>query len=278
MDYENVLLVKNEVYIYQIPPRQSNRGYRAADWGLDTPFWTGRLRIVAKGKDLTLKLEDRNSGELYAKCPVDAFPGIAVESVMDSSRYFVIRLMADDGRTMYTGLGFAERSDSFDFNVTIQDHFKWVQQEKEVAETEEKLKSQPSLNLGFKEGQTIKLNLNTRRTGDDPSVSGESVKPKQVVKLAGGSTAAGLLPPPPAPSMSRSRGTRGAALSGATHTVTTAPVVEGSNLLDGTTPCHTSANQASNVDLLADIFGPAKVAGDTQNSNEAASVSWSDFH
>ena len=37
---------------------------RAADWKLDAPDWTGRLRIVAKGKDITLKLEDRDSGKL----------------------------------------------------------------------------------------------------------------------------------------------------------------------------------------------------------------------
>lgn len=36
--------------------------FRASDWKLDAPDWTGRLRVVAKGKDLTIKLEDKNSG------------------------------------------------------------------------------------------------------------------------------------------------------------------------------------------------------------------------
>ena len=39
-----------------------------------------------------------NLGELFAKCPVDAHPGIAVESVTDSSRYFVLRIKDDGGR------------------------------------------------------------------------------------------------------------------------------------------------------------------------------------
>ena len=37
---------------------------RAADWKLDEPDWTGRLRVVSKGNDLVLKLEDANTGNL----------------------------------------------------------------------------------------------------------------------------------------------------------------------------------------------------------------------
>lgn len=126
LDYESVLLVKKEVFLYSLPPRQTTRGYRAADWTLDSPAWTGRMKMVSKSNKNTLfiKLEDAVSGKLYAQCPIEDYPGVAVEQVLDSSRYFVIRLMADDGRTVFVGIGFAERSDSFDFNVAIQDHFK----------------------------------------------------------------------------------------------------------------------------------------------------------
>ncbi|XP_070560728.1 NECAP-like protein CG9132 isoform X2 [Ptychodera flava] len=71
---------------------------RAADWKLDQHDWKGRLRVVTKGNDCIIKLEDKTSGELFAKCPVDVYPGIAVEAVMDSSRYFVIRLMDENDR------------------------------------------------------------------------------------------------------------------------------------------------------------------------------------
>ena len=64
------------------------------------------------------------SGELFAKCPVDEYPGIAVESVLDSSRYFVIRIKDDGGRSAFIGIGFTDRADSFDLNVTLSDHFK----------------------------------------------------------------------------------------------------------------------------------------------------------
>jgi hypothetical protein len=75
--------------------------FRAADWNLNEPQWTGRLRLVAKGKDCVLKLEDKTTGELFAKCPIDQYPGIAIEAVTDSSRYFVIRIQDDNGNDIF---------------------------------------------------------------------------------------------------------------------------------------------------------------------------------
>lgn len=37
--------------------------FRAADWKLDAPDWTGRMRLISRGKDLELKLEDKTSGK-----------------------------------------------------------------------------------------------------------------------------------------------------------------------------------------------------------------------
>lgn len=83
------------------------------------------------------------------------YPGIAVETVSDSSRYFVLRIQDDNGedvnvsvlcvfqfylaenvtcvcararvsagRSAFIGVGFGDRGDAFDFNVALQDHFK----------------------------------------------------------------------------------------------------------------------------------------------------------
>lgn len=133
---------------------------RAADWNLAVPDWTGRMRLVAKGTECTLKLEDKISGELFAKCPVEAYPGIAIESVSDSSRYFVLRIQDDSGRAAFIGVGFSDRSDSFDLNVALQDHFKWLKQSQEIAKegTSEEA-SKPRLDLSFKAGETIKINM-----------------------------------------------------------------------------------------------------------------------
>lgn len=129
---------------------------RAADWNLNEPTWTGRMRLVTKGVDVALKLEDK-SGALYANCPIETYPGVAVESVNDSSRYFVIRVQDDGGRSAFIGLGFGDRSDSFDLNVALQDHFKWVKNQQDIEN--EKEKPRQELDLGFKEGETIKINM-----------------------------------------------------------------------------------------------------------------------
>ncbi|XP_078697321.1 NECAP-like protein CG9132 isoform X1 [Branchiostoma floridae x Branchiostoma belcheri] len=180
-DYESIVCVKPEVFVYRIPPRPSNRGYRAADWKLDAPDYTGRMRIVAKGKNCVIKIEDKNSGELFAQAPVDAYPGVAVESVTDSSRYFVIRVQDDSGRSAFIGMGFGDRGDSFDFNVALQDHFKWVRKSEQI-EKEGTTDTGPKLDLGFKEGQTITINIGKKKSGSKAKPSGG---------------AGGFLPPPP---------------------------------------------------------------------------------
>ncbi|XP_066528000.1 adaptin ear-binding coat-associated protein 2 isoform X2 [Hoplias malabaricus] len=143
------------------------------------------MKITAKNKTAFIKLEDKNTGELFAQAPVEQYPGSAVEAVTDSSRYFVIRIEDGNGRHAFIGIGFADRGDSFDFNVALQDHFKWVKQESELAKQEANQSSAPKLDLGFKEGQTIKISLGNIKKKD--AVGGGKTRP-------GGS---GLLPPPP---------------------------------------------------------------------------------
>ncbi|XP_026478687.1 NECAP-like protein CG9132 [Ctenocephalides felis] len=192
--YESVLLVKSEVFVFKIPARTSNRGYRADDWNLTEPSWTGRMRLVCKGSLCTIKLEDKATGELFAQCPIESYPGIAVEAVTDSSRYFVLRIQDGSGRSAFIGLGFGDRSDSFDFNVALQDHFKWLKKEQEIEK--EKVEPQQKLDLGFKENETIKINMKiTKKDGSESSKS----KPKVGISPPGSS----ILPPPPGNSSGR---------------------------------------------------------------------------
>lgn len=64
------------------------------------------MRMVSSGAALNIKLEDKMSGQLFANCPVEAYPGVAIEPVSDSSRYFVLRIQDDNGRSAFIGVGF----------------------------------------------------------------------------------------------------------------------------------------------------------------------------
>ncbi|XP_054855371.1 adaptin ear-binding coat-associated protein 1 [Eublepharis macularius] len=231
LEYEAVLCVKPDVSVYRIPPRASNRGYRASDWKLDQPDWTGRLRITSKGKTAYIKLEDKVSGELFAQAPIDQYPGIAVETVTDSSRYFVIRIQDGNGRSAFIGIGFGDRGDAFDFNVALQDHFKWVKQETEISKESQEIDSRPKLDLGFKEGQTIKLNIGnmpTKKSGVTKSRPAGSGGPSLLPPPPGGKT---VLPTPP--------------LAAISNHVTPPPVLKSSNV--------------GNTDILLDLDLPAPV-------------------
>jgi len=161
-DYERIHLVKAEVFVYNIPPRPSNRGYRASDWKLDAPDFTGRLKVVSRGEKLFIKIEDKVSGELFAQCPIEEYPGVAIEAVLDSSRYFVVRIQNDAGQSANVGIGFADRGDSFDLNVALQDYFKGLKNEQDSTQA-----PAPKLDLAFKEGQTIKIQIKKKDVGDD---------------------------------------------------------------------------------------------------------------
>ncbi|CAI2724591.1 unnamed protein product [Schistosoma spindalis] len=113
---------------------------------------------------------------------------------------------------------------------------------------EENAGNQPAKDMSFKEGEKIKLNLNTRRTGDDPNPKSKVTRP-----LTYG-LSSGLLPPPPPPAVSRSRGSRVVG--------DTAPL--SGNLLDSdpSQPNYTNTvctpnvpSTTSNVDLLSDFLG-----------------------
>lgn len=56
---------------------------------------------------------------LFASCPIQNAQ--TVESAIDSSRYFVLRLSDGKGRHALIGIGFNDRAQAFDFKVALQD-------------------------------------------------------------------------------------------------------------------------------------------------------------
>lgn len=218
------------------------------------------MKITALGKNAFIKLEDKNNGELFAQAPVDQYPGIAVEAVTDSSRYFVVRIEDGNGRHAFIGLGFADRGDSFDFNVALQDHFKWVKQESELAKQEATQSAVPKLDLGFKEGQTIKISIGNIKKKDGTSQGGAKAR----------SMGSGLLPPPP--------GVKAGGFLPPPEAPQPAPVAQPSSatLLDFGAPAPAAA-AAAPAQPAQDLWGDFTAAGSGGSSEMSTKSGWVQF-
>lgn len=84
---ERTLHICREVNVFKIPPRPDAGGFHSGEWRIADKIFTGRLRVVSIGDACELRLEDPNTGELFAVCPVPfGQRSICVESVTDSSR------------------------------------------------------------------------------------------------------------------------------------------------------------------------------------------------
>jgi len=183
-DYEQTLLILKECFVYRIGPRPSAAGYKAQDWDPTKFIWSGRLVIVEKGQHCTIKFEDPNSGDVFALCPVDE---TSVEPVVDSSRYFVLKIQDGSGRHAFVGMGFTERNDAFDFNTCVLDYLKHKKAEVDNATAVQKLASGPKIDYSLQ--GSIHVELKGAGVGGSarPKKSGDN-------NLGGGGL---LLPPPP---------------------------------------------------------------------------------
>ncbi|NXL23293.1 NECP2 protein, partial [Setophaga kirtlandii] len=182
-EYESVLCVKPAVLVYRVPPRASNRGYR---WGPRPP--AGCQRLLAWGglapslRGLWGPLLMRCAGFVTPREELRGCPGAA-------QGLWVAQGQHRDCRRAFIGVGFVDRGDAFDFNVALQDHFKWVRQQSELARQAQDLEQGPKLDLGFKEGQTIKLNIANMKKKEGGT---GSTRPRPA-----GLGGLSLLPPPP---------------------------------------------------------------------------------
>ncbi|TFK30059.1 adaptin ear-binding coat-associated protein 1 [Coprinopsis marcescibilis] len=192
-EIESILHIAREVLVYKIPPLTKNAGHRAGEWGdLADPLWKGRLRIVEKSSGATLIFED--STTVFAKTAYDP-QRPSVEAVLDSSRYFVVRV-EDAGKKAYIGMGFVERTDSFDFNVALQDYTKRYKSAQKAALEPETVDPQvplgPKKDYTLKEGQTFSINIPGR---------GKSATSSNLFETGSSDSSSGpafpLLPPPP---------------------------------------------------------------------------------
>lgn len=185
-----MLFAQREVLVYQVPPAASSAGHKADDW--KKCIFKGPCRVMSKGNDLSIRLFDASSGNLFAECQI---PGgdhrKYVEPVTDSSRFFVLKI-TNGKRHAYIGLGFEERNDAFDFKCTLNDFKSTGKQNSTDNQLAEMCKS--SKDLSLKEGQTITIKLKGMSQSQTCSSREQG---KSQSKQADDSSCFGILLPPP---------------------------------------------------------------------------------
>uniref|UniRef100_A0A0E0MZ89 NECAP PHear domain-containing protein n=2 Tax=Oryza TaxID=4527 RepID=A0A0E0MZ89_ORYRU len=176
---ELVLFQVAECYVYLIPPRKTAASYRADEWNVNKWAWEGTLKVVSKGEECIIKLEDKNTGELYARAFLREDEPHPVEPVIDSSRYFVLRVEENiDGRQRHAfiGLGFRERPQAYDFQAALHDHMKYpcvhylkhdiyLNKKKTAEEMVQHYEKSSSVDYSLKEGETLVLQLKNKESG-----------------------------------------------------------------------------------------------------------------
>lgn len=132
-----------------------------------------------------------------------------VEQVLDSSRFFAVRVQGEGGRKAVLGIGFEERSEAFDFSVALQEVRKTLGIEEQggggkpiaAGMKKESEKSEVKRDFSLKEGETITVNIGGRGAGrrtprkseeSERGLGGFSLPPPPV-----GASMGSFLPPPP---------------------------------------------------------------------------------
>ena len=165
---------------------------RAKDWNLAKPLATCSLIVKRVDESLVIQLftekpkKDGPDGateeKLFAQCKAKLdliTEGVApkldywVEAVVDSSRYFVIRIVDEQSqRSAHIGMGFRERNDALNFKMSLDDYNRSMKKEAiieknashAVESTEENKQGHQESEiqiskLSLKEGEKIHINI-----------------------------------------------------------------------------------------------------------------------
>lgn len=202
---ELVLFQVSECYVYLIPPRKTAASYRADEWDINKWAWEGTLKVVSKGEECIIRLEDKTTGELYARAFLRDGEPHPVEPVIDSSRYFVLRVEENIGgrlRHAFIGIGFRERPQAYDFQAALHDHQKYLNKKKTAEEMEQQYQHTSSVDYSLKDGETIVLQLKNKGNRSVRSKFFEQGlnSPQDQKEKGKKEVAFTSIPPPPPPS------------------------------------------------------------------------------
>eukprot|EP01041_Mallomonas_annulata_P009249 gene9249-19199_t len=237
-NFEQTLLTVQECFVYKVPPLRTASGHRAEDWGLDKPIFTGCLKVfqtdtklkvsIYRFIDATTVLTTPENITLFAECHIEVKPKeditAFVDAVIDSSRYYVVKIQdpKNPTRSVFIGIGFREREVAFDFKNALNDYVRYVdrmamaEQMAHLTVAAEEFEHQqqqhdnngqgsgltrPVSNLAIKEGDKIKVPIKggKRRSGSGSGPSGGSAGSTGVSGSSSSSSSGlhSLRPPPP---------------------------------------------------------------------------------
>jgi len=202
-----------EVYVYKIPPLKTSGGHRADDWNLATPLKTCSLLVEKHGDKLHLIFRflqnesDPNSWTLFACSKIDLKREengqklsleYFVENVVDSSRYFVLRIVDDkSGREARIGFGFRDRDEATDFRECLQYFMRSIKREEEGQEAMHTQYDGLGEKLKLGEGEKMHINIGSSKK----STISKATPDKK--KSDGGGGPLLLKKPPPGPSLEK---------------------------------------------------------------------------
>ncbi len=210
---QRVLFIAPAVHVYNIPPLTSNKGYVASTWTANNnarQIFTARLRVLEtavpnpkspSGENIKtdILLEDPSNAQLFAAAPY-TIPTV-VEQVLDSSRFFAVRVEGEGGRKAVLGVGFEERSEAFDFSVALQEVRKTLGMEdngkaggRKPVKEEKKVEKK---DFSLKEGETITVSIGGRGMGRRQRKAEQPGQGLGGFSLPPPPGSGGLLPPPP---------------------------------------------------------------------------------
>mmetsp|Transcript_16292 Transcript_16292/g.32757 ORF Transcript_16292/g.32757 Transcript_16292/m.32757 type:complete len:273 (-) Transcript_16292:76-894(-) len=196
-------MTADEVYIYKIPPLKNSGGHRAEDWNLATPLKECSLLVERRGDAFVLEFQ-HSGNQVFALATCDVTKGGSaehfLEQVVDSSRYFVVKIQGGGGREALIGFGFRDRDKAIDLRESLQ-HYQRAMERESQSETSPTSKFKvPEL----AEGEKIHVNVpgkgKSRTKGKSAGGGGGLFllkKPPPPADGAGVETKSLLKPPPP---------------------------------------------------------------------------------
>lgn len=163
---------------------------RADDWDLANPLQTCSFAVEMSGN--TLWLNFMHEGKLFAqsKMTLDKEKQLSIghfiQDVVDSSRYFAVKIQGAGGKEATIGFGFRDREKATDLRESLQYFRKSVERENEAHSMV------PTISIPkMEQGEKIHVNLHGKSTiskkKDEPEKSGKVSVPLLLKK-----------PPPPA--------------------------------------------------------------------------------